>query len=345
MNRRDLLRSASASALLAACSSSDSQAVQASPDVRVRILLAFLSLRGERETHELTPTEARVNFEQSIRDGAILMESPETVASVKNMTALLPDISVKVRVYVPNGATTPLPVICHFHGGGWVVGGLDSYDRTCRALANRARCVVVAADYRRAPEARFPGPLDDCYAVAQWASAYSSSFGGIPGRIAVFGDSAGGNLAAAVALMARDRQGPRIVAQVMLYGAFDATLSQPSLNKFATGYMLTKANVQWYLGQYAAPEVDRRTPYLSPLFAADKSHLPPALVITAGFDPLHDEGEKYAAALTAAGVRTEYHNYPGMMHGFAVLTRLLPDARDAINRSARFIRTSFETTS
>lgn len=237
---------------------------------------------------------------------------------------------IPVRIYWPDTDPAPKAGVVFFHGGGWVIGGLDTHDGAARMLANATGAVVVFVDYRLAPEAPFPIPVEDCYTGLLWTVANASSIGVDPSRVAVAGDSAGGNLAAAVALMARDRNGPALRYQLLVYPCTDMNPSRwPSMRENERGYFLTTDSMVWFYDQYAPQVADRTNPYASPIHATDLSGLPPAFVVTAEFDPLRDEGEAYAARLVAAGVPCEVQRYDGMIHGFFGMTAMFEQARDA----------------
>jgi acetyl esterase len=222
---------------------------------------------------------------------------------------------IRARVYRDEAATGTLPVILYFHGGGFVLGSIRSHDGECRVMALRTGAIVVSVDYRLAPEHPFPAAADDALAAYHWLLEKAPSLGGDPARIAVAGDSAGGNIAAVLARELRDHP-RRPVFQCLIYPATDFTRSLPSHQYFAEGFFLARKTIDWFLSQYVPPGADLRHPRLSPLFADGLSGLPPALVVTAGFDPLRDEGRAYAEALQAAGVRTEYRCYEGLVHAF-----------------------------
>ena len=243
------------------------------------------------------------------------------LASVENRTIPGPDGDLPVRILTPNDATDPPAVIVFFHGGGWVVGDLDSHDRTTQRLAQATGAVVVSVDYRLAPEHRFPAAADDAYAATLWAAEH---FG--PSRLVVAGDSAGGNLAAVVSQMVRDQGGPAIDHQLLVYPVIDHAMDTESYDVNGTDYFLTRTKMAWFWEQYLGDD-DRAHPYCSPIRADDLSGLPPATVVTAECDPLRDEGEAYADALRAAGVPTESMRGEGLFHGFFGLDELLEDAR------------------
>jgi acetyl esterase len=235
---------------------------------------------------------------------------------------------IPVRIYWPHAGGNRLPLVVYFHGGGWVIGGLDSHDPLCRALANEVGAVVLSVDYRLAPEHRFPAAAEDAYAATAWVHAHAAELGAAPSRLVVAGDSAGGNLAAVVPLMARDRGGPPLHMQVLVYPVIDCARDTASYRDNAEGYFLTAAHMRWYWEQYLGA-ADGTHPYASPLRARDLSGLPPAYVVTAEFDPLRDEGEAYAQRLRDAGVPVTLRRYDGMFHGFFSLADLLPAARAA----------------
>jgi acetyl esterase len=225
------------------------------------------------------------------------------------------DDGTGVRIYSrPDEAAAPL--IVYLHGGGWVMGDLELNDAMCRRLTREFGFVIVSVDYRLAPEHPFPVPLEDCYAATVWAARQAPALGADPGRLLVMGSSAGGNLAAAVTLLARDRGTPPLAGQVLLYPVLDSTMASESYRINATGYLLEREQMRWYWQQYTPDSADRATALASPLQAPDLAGLPPAVVVTTQFDPLRDEGEQYAARLREAGVRAEYRCYDGQIHGF-----------------------------
>ena len=270
--------------------------------------------------------------------------TPAAVAEVRNQSIPGPGGPLPIRIYLPESKQTALPVIIYFHGGGWVLGDLDSHDTLCRTLAVKTDAVVVSVDYRLAPEHVFPAALDDADAALRWVAGNASSFNGDASRIAVAGDSAGGNLAAALSLLARDQHGPHIRAQVLLYPAVDlSNLDRQSTLDFAQGYFLTRARMAWFIEQYVPEPNQRSEPLVSPLLASSHTGLPPALTITAGFDPLRDEGEAYAGVLSKAGVSSQLQRYEGVLHGFISMDRWFPEAQQATDLIAGFLRKQFNT--
>ena len=247
---------------------------------------------------------------------------------------------ITVRAYSPDGPG-PHPALVYYHGGGWVIGDLYTHDGLCRSITNAARCAVLSVDYRLAPESKYPVAVEDSYAALLWIVANAERLGIDRRRMAVGGDSAGGNLATVMALMARDRTGPRLALQVLIYPVTDHDLDTRSYRENATGYILTREGMRWFWNHYLASEAQGREPYASPLRAASLAGLPPALVITAEYDPLCDEGEAYAARLRDAGVPGTLTRYPGMFHGFVRLTNVLDKARTALDEIASSVQKAF----
>jgi acetyl esterase len=277
----------------------------------------------------------------------------EDVGAVVDRSVPGPNGDIPLRIYTPDGVDGPLPVTVFYHGGGWTIGDLDSHDRECRAICNRARCVVVSVHYRRAPEARFPAAFEEAVAALDWVGAHAGELGGDPARIAVAGDSAGGNLAAAVAVHARDHGGPALCFQLLVYPAVDlagGTAVYASARENAAGPFLTLETMQWfetqYIGQPAdgAPRETVEDPRLSPLHAADHAGLPPALVVTAELDPLRDQGRAYAKTLEAAAVPVTLHEYPGMAHLFFQLSPICDDAKALLDECGEVLTKAFART-
>lgn len=301
---------------------------------------------GAKKMSDMTTLEARASYLAI----AGTFGPGEDVGSVADRTIPGPAGVLPIRVYTPAGAPGPLPVSVFYHGGGWTIGDLDSHDRECRALCNRARCVVVSVDYRRAPEARFPAAFEDASAALGWVGAHAPEIGGDPTRMAVVGDSAGGNLAAAVALHARDHGGPALCFQLLVYPAVDLAggpAVYASARENEAGPFLTLETMQafeaHYLGQPAAdtPRDTLVDPRLSPLHAADHAGLPPTLLVTAEFDPLRDQGRAYAAALEAAGVPVTLHEYDGMAHLFFQLSPICDDAKALLDECGEALNKAF----
>jgi acetyl esterase len=302
-------------------------------DPQVRAFLAELASRGAPPTHTLTPQQARA---ATIVDPAIYGD-PEPVASIQQRHFPVADGHLPARVYRPR-AETPLPVFVYFHGGGWVLGDIADYDAICTAIANAGACVVVSIGYRLAPEHKYPVAAEDAFAATQWATAYADALGGDPRRVAVGGDSAGGNLATVACLMARDRAAPLPIRQVLIYPITNFSFDTASYRENGAGYMLTREDMKWFWRYYLADEQEGRQSYASPLRAEDLSDLPPALVLTAEYDPLRDEGEAYAARLREAGVPVTLRRYAGMIHGFFRRLCQFDQSRVAVAEVARALR-------
>jgi acetyl esterase len=267
--------------------------------------------------------------------------SAEPVGDVTETTIPGQDPGLRVRVYRPAG-TGPWPLLVYFFGGGWSLGTLDTCDGICRMLTNAARCLTVSVGYRLAPEHKFPAAVEDCYAGTAWAASHAAELGADPARLAVGGDSSGGNLAAAVALMARERGGPALAHQLLVYPNTDYQAGTPSMRDVCDEYFFNPASVRWYWGLYLAAPQDGANPLASPLRAADVTGLPAATVITAEHDPLRDEGELYAKKLAQAGVPAEVVRYDGMIHGFFTMVGDLDTARTAVLDAAERLRTAFD---
>ncbi len=303
-------------------------------DPQAQAVMDQAAALGFPPSHTVSPAEARANGKARPR-----APGPE-VGKVEDRSIPGPDSEVPVRIYTPAGSG-PFPVLVWFHGGGWVVGDLDSADATARHLTVGAGRIVVSVDYRLAPETKFPGPAEDCYAATQWVAENATQINGAATNIAVGGDSAGGNLAAAVSLMARDRGGARPVLQLLVYPVTDRDFRSASYRDNADGYQLTRDTMIWYWDHYLAAEDDAANPYAAPLQARDLAGQPPALVITAEFDPLRDEGEAYAQRLQAAGVATTCTRYDGMIHGFFGMSAVVDKGRQAMDQASAALKAAF----
>lgn len=265
-----------------------------------------------------------------------------SIGKVENITIPGPAGPLPARVYTPVASGgTGLPALVFFHGGGFVIGDLETHDGLCRQLANESGGKVIAVDYRLAPEHKFPAAPDDCYAATKWVESNAATLGIDPNRIAVGGDSAGGNLAAVVCQMAKQKGGPHLVFQLLLYPVTQYRANTESMKTFAEGYFLEKRTMDWFFDQYTDASADGNDPRLSPLAATDLSGLPRAYVVTAGFDPLRDEGKAYADKLNRAGVAAVYVDYPSMIHGFFGMSAVLPQARQAIAEASAALRKAF----
>ncbi|MDT3433330.1 alpha/beta hydrolase [Haloarcula sp. 1CSR25-25] len=302
---------------------------------QVQEYLHGLSEQGLPPLYRLPLAEARETY----RDLSVPDQPPEPVGSVTDRTVPGPNGEVPIRIYRPTG-DEPRPALAFFHGGGWMLGGIETHEALCRALTNAADCVVVAVDYRLAPEHRFPDGLEDCYAATQWLAANAEEIGATPGALAVAGDSAGATLAFGVSLLARDRGDPSIDYQVLAYPPTEFGFETDSYEENAQGYFLTRKDMERFWNGYIRSELDGDHPYAAPLQADRLDGLAPTFLLTCGFDPLRDEGRALADRLDAAGVPTRHVQYDDMIHGF--LTMLadpeLDRAREAIDEIGDAVR-------
>lgn len=264
------------------------------------------------------------------------------IASVRDLDIPGPGGLLRARLYAPNGSS-PAPTVAYFHGGGWVAGNIDNHDGFCRQLAKRSGCAVLNAEYRLAPEHRFPAAVDDAVAVVRWAIDHGRSVGIDGTKLAVAGDSAGGNLAAVVALVLRDDDGPPLAAQILLFPITDHEFDSESMVESGEGFFLTRERMRWYWSQYLGDDRFGDDWRASPLRAPDLSHLPPATIIVAEHDPLRTQAEHYAQRLVAAGVDTDVHCFDGMIHSFANLRQAIDRAEEAMNVVVAAIRRQLRT--
>ena len=300
-------------------------------DPQVKALLEQAAALGSPAVNTVSPKEAR-----ALMEGRGVDPGPG-VYKVQNRGVPGPAGDVPVRIYTPHG-TGPFPILAWYHGGGWVLGNLNTTDVACRHLCNKAGCVVVSVDYRLAPEAKFPAAAEDCFAATKWAAENASEIGGHGGRLAVGGMSAGGNLAAAVSLMARDRGGPEIAHQLLVVPVTERNFETKSYRENAEGYALTRDAMIWYWDQYLGSEADEGNPYAAPMKASDLSGLPSAFIITGEYDPLRDEGEAYGARLAEAGVETKVKRYAGMFHLFFNLPTTLTKGAEAMRDASEGLK-------
>ncbi len=292
--------------------------------------------------YEVPPVVAR-RFYRDTR-GA-LTPDPPAVESVQLLLAPGPGGPVATRAYRPKGAAKDevLPALVYYHGGGWVIGDLDTHDVVCRTLANGARCAVFSVEYRKAPESPFPAAVEDCFAALKFVSQGEKQLRINAKQLAVGGDSAGGNLATVMTLMARDAGGPPISFQLLIYPGTDQQMGHPSIDRNGEGYLLTKKSMLYFRGHYLPRKEDWLDWRASPLLAKSLAGLPPALVMTAGFDPLIDEGKAYADRLAQEGVKVEYKNYADMVHGFITMGRVLDTANSALADCALALKKAWGT--
>jgi acetyl esterase len=288
---------------------------------------------------EMPPAMARQSF-------AVMMKliGPKDVAvgRIENFIIPGPGGPIRARAYAPIATIGPQATLIYFHGGGFVVGGLESHDGLCRLFAAEGGFKVIAVDYRLAPEHTYPAAVDDAWAAFQWIEANAADLGVDGGRIAMGGDGAGGMLTAIVTQLARGRAKPRIACQMLLFPNTQLGAETSSLNEFAVGYFLERRTIEYFSSLYLPPSADRNSPRVSPLRARDFSDLPPAYVMLGGYDPLHDEGLAYAEKLKAAGVNVTIDDYSDKVHSFIYLQTVLPDAHQAVANAAGAVKVALD---
>lgn len=313
-------------------------------DAEARFLLDLMAKAtedGRPKLHTLPHALGRAAVDKMSEDSEA---DPPEVASVHDGSFAGPAGPIRFRRYRPLGATAgPLPTLIYYHGGGFVIGNIETHDSTCRRLANRSRCQVISIDYRLAPEHPFPASTDDGIAAFRHIRDNAATFDADAARIAVGGDSAGGNIAAVVCQACRDAGEATPAFQMLIYPATDSSRVSGSRTSFAEGYFLTGELMDWFWKAYVPAGTDLADLRLSPLLTKDVKGLPPAFVLTAGFDPLRDEGRAYADRLIDAGIKTTYVNYPGTIHGFFTLTRFLKQGLKANDEAAAVVAAFFET--
>ena len=306
-------------------------------DPQAKAVIELVIKSGRPPYHQLSPNEARQTFRET--RAASTPPAPE-IGEARDLVA----DGIPARLYRPRGvlASIPLPGLIFFHGGGWVIGDLETHDVLCRQLTAGAGISVVSLDYRRAPEHKFPAAADDAWATTRWVAAHAAELALDAGRLAVGGDSAGGNLAAVVALLARDHRAPSLALQVLIYPVTDVATEWPSYTQFAEGFMLTRDSMRWFIAHYLARDADRDDWRVSPLRAPSVAGVASALVVTAGYDPLRDEGDAYARKLRDAGVRVDHVSYGGMIHGFVPMGRLIETGNRAVAHIAASLRQTLQ---
>jgi len=308
-------------------------------DPQIETILALIKQSGLPEVWQLTPDQGREQYLTRVRR----LEVKQSIYRTQDRRIAGPGSDIPIRVYLPREAKAGelFPVLLWLHGGGFVIGNLDTHDSACRMLAEQADCMVVAVDYRLAPECKFPGAVDDCHAVLRWLALHGSEIGVDAKRIAVGGDSAGGNLAAVLSILARDEGYPPIALQLLIYPCTAPEPEMASHHKFAEGYVLTRRSIVWFYKHYQRTKSDANDFRFAPLVMDDLSRLPPAFVLVAGYDPLRDEGIEYAKRLIEGGNRVTLCNYEGMVHGFYLMGGAVDGARRAVAQSAAALREAF----
>ncbi len=307
-------------------------------DPQMKAMLDFANASGPMFLRAETPEQARAKMQALLEARPV---EPPQVYRVEDRHIPGPHSQIPIRIYTAEGRV-PKGVLVYFHGGGWVLGSIVTHDVLCRSITNAAGCIVVSVDYRLAPEHKFPAAPEDCYAAAKWVAANAKSFGGDPDRIAVGGDSAGGNLATVVALMARERGGPRLIFQLLFYPAISAANDTPSQKEFSgDGFILSRADMEWFWNHYLNGSEDRSNPLACPNRANNLAGLPPALVQTCSHDPLRDEGERYAEQMKKAGVNVTLTRYEGVTHGFVSFADVLDKGKQGIKEAGEALRAAF----
>ena len=308
-------------------------------DPQVQAVLEAAKKANVAELWQLTPHDARAEYLRRTNRLKVDVD----IHRFEDREIDGPGGPIPIRIYTPRELEEgeKLPVLVWYHGGGYVIGDLDTHDSVCRALANEADCIVVAVDYRLAPEHKFPAAVDDCEAALKWVAKHAKEINADGTRIAVGGDSAGGNLATVVSILARDAGFPNIVFQLLIYPVTAPEPETKSHHAFAEGYLLTRKTITWFFTHYLRSSKDTKDFRYAPLEADDLSSLPPALIIVAGYDPLRDEGVEYAEAMIHAGNRVRLSNYEGMVHGFYLMGGMVDASRRAVSESAAMLREAF----
>lgn len=303
------------------------------------VLKAFLdqvAAMGGPKTWDMQPGEAREAFA-----GLMQLAGPKDIPIGKVTNIAIPAAhgEIAARSYAPVAASSePLPTLVFFHGGGWVIGNIDTHDGLCRMIANASGCRVISVEYRLSPESKFPGPVEDAMAAIEWIEKNAAQLGVDANRLAVGGDSAGGDLAAVVAQTAKAKGAPKIAYQMLLFPVTQIGEETRSLREYAENYFLERRTLDWFYAHYLPADADTKDPRISPLEAKDVSGLPPAYIMLAGYDPLHDEGFAYAEKLRIAGVSVTVADYPDMVHDFIYLQAVLPQAAEALNTAAKALK-------
>jgi acetyl esterase len=307
-------------------------------DPQAAQVIEWVHQPGIPDFADMNPVEARALFEKS---APTLDAKPEALFHVEDRKIPGPGGDLLLRIYIPEESRAPLPVMLWIHGGGFVIGSVNSYDGVCRAMCKQSGVIVVSVDYRLAPEYPHPAPVDDCFAALQWVATNAASFGGDATRLAIAGDSAGGNLAAVCAILARDRGGPELKRQILVYPVTAPDCESESHHLFGVGYLLSRRMIQYFFGLHSGGQDHARDFRYAPLITPDLSGLAPALVIVAGFDPLRDEGIAYAKRLQDAGNPVDLLAFDGMVHGFFSLSGYIDAGKVAIGQVAKSLRTGF----
>lgn len=306
-------------------------------DPQAKLILEQIEKAGAPPLHTMPPEKARVAY-QAMRS----TNDVEEVGSVENRQIPGPKGEIPIRIYRPaHSEPVKLPILVFYHGGGWVIGNLDTHDAACRTLTNQANCMVVSVDYRLAPEHKFPAAVEDAFAALEWVANHAEEIGGHREKIAVGGDSAGGNLAAVASILAKEKKSPKLVFQLLIYPSTGAGPTK-SFEENGEGYFLTKELMAWFRNHYMNRPEDAKHPYFSPYLYQNASGLPPAFIITAEYDPLRDDGKAYAEKLKNAGVDVQYAEYKGMIHGFVTMASVIDKGKTALQDAAAALKKAFQ---
>lgn len=307
-------------------------------------MYTVVNLQLEKILNPRSPNEQSIEEirERLNKESTKLSKQPIPFSNIKNITIDVNSEKVPVRIYTPEDEEM-LPIIIYSHGGSWIAGNLDTHDNVCRKLSQNTKAIVISVDYRLAPENPFPAGLNDVYNVLQWTHNNAKSINGDENHIAVAGDSAGGNLSAAVCLMVKDNNGPHITCQVLIYPSTNINeLNTQSWSDFSNDFNISKEEMDKYISLYVPQKEDRKNPYVSPLLADEFNQLPDTLVITAEIDPLRDEGESYGNKLQKAGIQTEVIKFNGVTHGFITMDKITDKADEALNQISSYIKNEFQ---
>jgi len=305
----------------------------------IAVNLQLDKILNPRSTNEQSIEEIRVRLNNESTKSS---KQPIPFSDIKNITVEVNSEKIPVRIYTPEDGDK-FPIIIYSHGGSWISGNLDTHDNVCRKLSQNTKAIVISVDYRLAPENHFPAGLNDVYNVLQWTNKNAKSINGDENHISVAGDSAGGNLSAAVCLMAKDKNGPRIACQVLIYPSTNIyELNTKSWSDFSNDFNISKEEMEKYISLYVPQKEDRKNPYASPLLAKEFNQLPDTLVITAEIDPLRDEGEAYDNKLKETGIQTEVIRFNGVTHGFITMDKITDKADDALNQISLYLQKEFQ---
>lgn len=308
-------------------------------NIYVAVSLQLDKILNPKSTNEESIEKIRAHLN---RDSTKLSKEPIPFSNIKNLTIDINSEKIPVRIYTPEAGEI-LPIIIYSHGGSWIAGNLDTHDNVCRKLSQNTKAIVISVDYRLAPENPFPAGLNDVYNVLQWTYKNAKNINGDENHIAIAGDSAGGNLSAAVSLMSKEKNSPRITCQVLIYPSTNIDeLNTESWSDFSNDFNISKEEMEKYISLYVPQKEDKKNPYASPLLANEFNQLPDTLVITAEIDPLRDEGEAYGNKLKETGIQSEVIRFNGVTHGFITMDKITDKADEALNKISSYLKNEFQ---